>query len=374
MSRQRVLIVGAFPPPMSNVFGGVVTVCRNLVESSLAERFDLVLVDTTQRSNPPPGVARRALYAMRRAFTYVRALVVSRPDAVILFSSVGASLLEKSVMARIARLGRIPTFIFPQGGRLIEIAVASRVQGLWIRWALRGASHFLCQGPAWRRFAVDVVGFAPERAPVVPNWTATNRLLAIGDARAGRFDGHVVQLLFLGWLEEAKGIFELLQACARLTDRYDFRLVIAGRGRAEEAARRHVAEASLSDRVEFAGWVRGDALERLLADSDVLVLPSWAEGLPNAMIEAMAARLAVVVSAVGNVPAVVNDGREALLIPPKSVDALSAAIARLLEDPGLRADVAARGHAFVKEHYAVEPAIAVLSSAIESAIGPVRAA
>lgn len=370
MSKPRVLIVGAFPPPTSNVFGGVVTVCKNLVRSSLSDRFELVLVDTTQRSNPPPGIVRRIAFGIGRAFVYLKTLIASRPDTVILFCSAGGSLLEKSAMARIARLRGIPTFIFPQGGKLIELAAASPTARLWIRWALRGASHFLCQGPAWRRFAVDVIGFAPSRAPLVPNWTATDSLLAIGRGRAPRPAGHVVRLLFLGWLEKEKGIFELLEACSALSDSHEFRLVIAGKGRAEEAARACVERASLSDRVEFAGWVQGEGLERLFAASDVLVLPSWAEGLPNAMIEAMAARLAVIVSAVGNVPDVVEDGREALLVPPRSVEVLRDAIRRVLDDPALLDALADTGHAFVKEHYAVEPAIGVLSRVIETAIEP----
>lgn len=362
------LIVGAFPPANLQVFGGVVTTCRSLVASSFADKFDLVLLDSTQRSNPPPGLLQRAGFAVSRVVAYIKALVVSRPDAVILFCSVGGSLVEKGGMAALARVLGIRSFIFPQGGRLMDIAASSKIHRFWICRALKGATHFLCQGPAWHRFAVDVVDFPPDRAPVVPNWTATGDLLAIGSARVHRVSSEVNQLLFVGWLEQEKGVFELLDACSKLSATHPFRLVLVGGGNAESEAKSYVRNAALSDVVQFAGWVPQQDLNDLFAESDIFVLPSWAEGLPNSMIEAMATGLAVVVSAVGNVPDVVTDGREALLVPPRSAAELENAIRRLLDDPALRQSLAARGHALVKAEYAVEGAVQILAQVVESAV------
>lgn len=368
LHKSRILIVGAFPPIENKIFGGVVTSCKALVNSSFSHKFELILIDSTQISNPPPSLLKRAVLAGFRFIYFCKQITTLRPDAVILFAALGASIVEKGVMAWFSRLFGIPVLFFPRGAELIDIAASSIIQRLWIRWACRGATYFLCQGPAWQRFALEIIGFDLVHAPVVPNWTATNNLLAIGKRREKKKLGHITQLLFLGWLEKEKGIFELLQACSVLAAAYSFRLTIAGRGHAEDDARKFIQQSDLSSSIQFVGWVQGEALEQLLADSDVLILPSWAEGLPNAMIEAMAAGLAVVVSAVGNVPDIVTDGQEALLVLPKRVDLLQRAIQRLLEDPDLREAIAARGHAFVEKHYAVEPAIEVLSKVIMAAI------
>lgn len=368
LKRPKVLVVGAFPPPGRKVFGGMVTSCQALVESSFSSRFELVLVDSTQVSNPAPPFIPRAILAVRRFAVFLTQLVRQRPDAVVLFTALGASVIEKGAMAWVARLFGVPALVFPRGAGLIDIAAKSNLQRSWIRCALRGATHFLCQGPAWQRFAVDVIGFSPSRAPIVPNWTASEHLLAIGRNRLSPGGRQTIRILFLGWLEREKGIFELLQACAALSDSYAFELTIAGRGRAEETAVDCVRRSPLSGRTQFVGWVGAAERDRLLGASDVLILPSWAEGLPNAMIEAMAAGLAVVVSAVGNVPDVVTDESEALLVPPQNVAALQAAIQRLLDDRVLLVALAARGHAFVNRFYAVEPAVKALSDAIDSAI------
>jgi len=120
--------------------------------------------------------------------------------------------------------------------------------------------------------------------------------------------------------------------------------------------------------VEFAGWVLDAEKEALLRCADILVLPSWAEGFPNAIIEAMAAKVAVVVTAVGNVPDLIHDGQEAMLVPPKDVEALRCAIELLLEDSAFRWKVAEQGHAFACENFSVDKGVARLTEVIQSAI------
>jgi glycosyltransferase involved in cell wall biosynthesis len=368
MIKKKILIVGAFPPPERKIFGGLVTSCQSLLDSSFVRHFKLLPVDSTQISNPPPGVVLRGLLSLRRFQIFLWKLIFERPQAVILFTAVGASVLEKGMMAWFSRILKIPVLLFPRGAGLISTVADSNFQRIWVSVSLKGATHFLCQGPAWQRFASEVLAFPLDRAPIIPNWTATNRLLTIGEQRASTSAAHIPQLLFLGWLEREKGIFELLEACQALSPLYSFRLVIAGRGHAEADARALVENMDLANVVDFSGWVQGEALDALFSASDILVLPSWAEGLPNAMIEAMAAKLAVVVSAVGNVPDLITDGQEALLVPPKDVQMLKEAIKRLLVDKAFYEELAERGHAFARDNFAVESAVEKLVVIVEMAI------
>ncbi len=181
--RPRILFVGAFPPPGREIFGGAVTSCRVLLESSFPERADLILLDSTQISNPPPGFAVRLLLAARRFLTYLIQFERKRPDAVLLFTAAGASVVEKGAMAWYARFRGVPALISLRGGPVLDASNKSRFTRAWVRLALRGARTILCQGRAWQRFAVDVLGFQAEHAPIVPNWTATPALLAIGRSR-----------------------------------------------------------------------------------------------------------------------------------------------------------------------------------------------
>lgn len=364
----KVMIVGGFPSSTSKIFGGIVTSCKLLLDSSLKEHFSLVLIDTTQVSNPPPKLLVRLRLAISRFFYFVKQVWIVRPQAVLLFTSKGASLAEKGTMAWVARFLGVPSLIFPRGGGLMVDAKRNKWQSFWIRSALRGADFFLCQGPAWQRFASEEIGFAPDRVILVPNWTASSDLLKIGHDRVPKDSRNDLRLLFVGWLEKEKGIFDLLEACAHLARPQKFRLTIAGRGKAEDEARKYVLEHGLSETVDFAGWVEGGALLNLYQESDVFVLPSWSEGLPNAMIESMAAGLAVIVSSVGNIPDVIRDEQEALLVPAKDVNALTSAIQRVITSSELRCDLSKRGHDFAAANYAVEPAVQRLSNALNLAI------
>jgi glycosyltransferase involved in cell wall biosynthesis len=366
--KNKLLIVGAFPPPDSKIFGGIVTTCRVLSESSLRDNFHLVLIDSTQISNPPPSLGVRLLLASKRLIIFTISLYSARPDAVLLFASVGASVLEKGAMAWLSRMKSIPTFLFPRGGELIETVNSSPVQKLWVKGAMCGATHLLCQGPAWQRFATNVLGFANSNAPIIKNWSATTSLLELGITRNMSARHHMPTLLFLGWLEKEKGILELLEACHDTSKKYQFKLVIAGRGHAEQEARAFVTANNLQDIVEFVGWAQGADKEALLRNTDIFVLPSWAEGFPNAIIEAMAAKVAVIVTTVGNIPDLITDRQEALLVPPKDSLTLGRAIEVLLKDVEFRNGLAERGHVFAFENFSAEKVVAQLTLTIEQAI------
>lgn len=358
----RILFVGAFPPEDAQIFGGMVSSCRALMRSSFPTRAQVIPVDTTQIAHPPPGLLKRLVLAGRRAVDYVVKLERERPDAVILFTAAGASVLEKGVLSWYARLRGVPALLFPRGGPVMDACRKSRFTRAWTRWALRGANVVLCQGPAWQDFVVDLLGIDRRNAPIIPNWTATTALLEIGAARQGR--PGAPRLLFVGWLDREKGIAELLDACAAIAPVYPFELVLVGEGNMSEPARAFVAANGLDDRVRFRGWLQGDALDSEYAAADIFVLPSWSEGLPNAMIEAMAAGLAVLVSAVGNVPSAIDDQVNGVMVPPRDVAALRDAMVRLIDDPERRAALGAKAHRSAREQFGVETAVDRILAAV----------
>lgn len=366
--KPKLLIVGAFPPEGTNIFGGILTTCRILLQSSFTENFELLTIDSTQISNPPPSFLIRLPFAIKRLFKFIGLLYASSPDAVILFTSVGSSILEKGLMAWISRTKSLPVFLFPRSAGLIDTVNNSQLEKVWIKLCMRGATHILCQGETWQRFATTL-NYPISHSPIIKNWSATTTLLDIGNSR--RFVDYptIPTILFLGWLEREKGIFELLEACRGLFSKgLKFKLIIAGRGHAELMSKSFVDSNNLQGDVEFVRWVQGVEKEALLKTADILVLPSWAEGFPNAIIEAMATKVAVIVSSVGNIPDIITDRQEAILVPPKSRQALQSAIEELLKDTGLRREIAERGYVFARENFSVEIGIAKLTSVIKEAI------
>lgn len=181
----------------------------------------------------------------------------------------------------------------------------------------------------WRDFYVQSVGLDPRRIVILSNPVA---IPAAVPERAGRAQ---VQLLFLGRISGHKGAFDLLRAYAALPQalRSRTRLVFAGDGEVE--ALRAQAHA-FGRAVEVHSWIDTTRRDALLASSDIFVLPSYYEGVPMAMLEAMAHGLAVVSTRVGGIPEVIQDQREGLLISPGAPAQLHEALICLIENEDRR--------------------------------------
>ena len=144
-------------------------------------------------------------------------------------------------------------------------------------------------------------------------------------------------------------------------------LTLAGQGSALEEARSWVQSRGLDAHIVFAGWIAGAEKISLYATADIFVLPSYAEGLPNAMIEAMAAGLPVVVTPVGSIPDVIVDNSNGLVVPPRDVPALTNALDYLSKAPEERKRLGSAAHELARERFGVERAAEALAQLIHTA-------
>lgn len=170
------------------------------------------------------------------------------------------------------------------------------------------------------------------------------------DAPNGAGDG----IVEVARLAPVKGQRELIEAVARLDG---VRVTLVGRdlergGDYERELRAFADELGVADRVDFAGY-RADAAE-LMGRAALVVLPSWTEGLPMTLLEAMARRRPVVATPVGGTPEVVADGETGVLVPARDPAALADAIAALLRDPARRRRLGDAGRARVAAQFTLE--------------------
>ena len=141
-----------------------------------------------------------------------------------------------------------------------------------------------------------------------------------------------LRLLFVGRLVSQKGLDVLFRALSKLKDHKDWTLTIAGEGPLKDELARAGQGLKLSDQIVFRGWLERDHLPAVYRDADVFVLPSRDEGMPNAMLEAMAAGLPVIGSRVAGIDEVVVDDETGLLVPPDDAEALANALETVIED------------------------------------------
>lgn len=275
------------------------------------------------------------------------------PDLLHLNVAGRSSTWRKIVLAEVARHLRVPYLIHLHDYDYAKDLARRGSLGRRLTQRLfGGAARVLVLGSRDRATAASLLGVPGERIEVLANGVPDP-----GPPPARDRPGEPVRLLFLGHLDDRKGVPELLQtlATARLRQR-SWQLTMAGGGEVARFARM-VRDLGLTGRVELTGWLSHEGTYELCRKADLFVLPSHAEGLAMSLLEAMAHGLAIVTTPVGAHGETVADGHEALLIPPGDRHTLAEALIRLIDDPRLRARLGAAARArylaqFSSEHVA----------------------
>ena len=222
-------------------------------------------------------------------------------------------------------------------GGILDPRLASRpLVRLMNRW-IRRADTLQCIS-LHTRDRLLAAGYPPERVRMIPN------AVDLGRFRGDRAPGNgAVRVAYVGRLRRVKGVTVLVDAWRALGAGGRARLVIAGEGSLRPELEAQLARLSLRDEVDLAGEIAD--VPALLRRTDVYVQPSFQEGLPNAVLEAMAAGLPIVATRVSGNEDLVADGENGLLVAPGDPAALAAALRRLVDDPDLARRMGERSRA-----------------------------
>jgi glycosyltransferase involved in cell wall biosynthesis len=361
---KTVLFVGSFGDAAAETtIGGQWFACRSLLGSPLSGHVRWILLDSTMETLPPPRMVRRAFLAGKRLCTAFRILLMDPPRAALIFSSANIpSLLEKTLLASLFRKAGVRVVLSLRS----EVVVSNFTLRILLAHACRSADVIICQS---RRAAQALRGH--QNVPsagvvVVPNWIDASSYATIPDLPlvSGRKQPPV--FLYLGWLEPYKGVMDLLAAFERLAAMSpDIRLDICGEGSRSLAVREQIEKTGLGNRVRLLGWVHGADKARVLEKAIALVLPSHTEGMPNAVLEAMASGRPVIATRVGGVPELVEDGRTGLLVQAGDIGALARAMEWMAEHPSEAREMGRLGRRHVLERHDVRETWQAVAQALE---------
>ncbi len=288
---------------------------------------------------------------LRATVTMIVLKGIRRVDVVHINMSYRGSTIRKGIIVWLCDFMRIPIVLHLHTCEYQEFyqRLPHIIQGC-VRGVFQRADHILVLGRVWEAFLVEELGISKRNISVLYNAAPGPAQLP---SRHSRRDRKHIRLLFLGQLGARKGVPELLQALSLIPPlSVTWTITMAGDGDIGWA-RKLAREYGILDSVTFTGWLDPAQVRDTLESSDVLILPSHAEGFPMAIVEAFAHGVAVISSPVGSIPEIVADKENGLLVSASDVDALEGAIESMCVDGELRETLALAGRSTWESRLAI---------------------
>jgi glycosyltransferase involved in cell wall biosynthesis len=277
-------------------------------------------------------------------------------------------MIHSNIIGRIVgRLAGVPTIIVSRRSDRNGGEIYTKLN----RWLVNWSDGIIAVSESTRQAELAETGIAPERVETIPNGldaSAFNDLPSAADRQVLRTSLGITpdQILIgsVGRLTAAKGYPDLVRAFQIVTQEIPQAcLIIVGKGKLEAELKGLAVELGISEKVQFTG-VCSD-IPKLLNAFDLFAFSSHWEGMPNALMEAMAAGLPCVATRVSAAPELIDDGVHGLLVPPQAPAQLANGILKLLDDAPLRKRLAVAGRERIQTEFTLEKTAAQTTALYE---------
>lgn len=341
--------------PNKAVKGGIASVVNGYRGSVLEEHYRITYIESYQDGSKWSKLAK----ALKAYLAFFRLLRRDTPDLVHVHSSFGPSFYRKMPFILGSAKRGIPIVNHIHGAEFDSFyEKASEAKRRQIKNVYGKCTRLVALSAEWADRLGQIV--SRDRIDILENYCRIPEV----PYDAGR---DKKQILFLGELGERKGCFDIPAILERVKRHYpDVTLVMAGDGEMDRI-KGIFLEKGLLEEVSFPGWVRGRDKERLLEESGIFLFPSYNEGMPMALLEAMAYGLAIVTTSVGGIPQLIQDGVNGFLAAPGDTVALAAAIERLLKDDACLTACGRAARASAESEYSLERHLSRLEAVYERA-------
>lgn len=322
--------------------GGMNSVIDQLMEHQWGEAFQFSYLATHVTGNP----IKKTLFFFRAYFKLVYLLKKNTFDIIHIHMSYKGSFYRKYYVAKLCKKNKKKVIVHLHGSEFKDFynngdeKLKRRIRELF-----SNVDYSIVLGNDWKDFIKQI---APNSKVSV-----INNAVKIPDITE-KEENKIPTLLFLGALIKRKGVEDLFEAInkIKMCGSNHIKVLIAGSGVEENALKEYVIKHSLQDMVEFLGWVNNEQKIRLLLKSDVLVLPSYNEGLPIAILEALSYGLPVISTNVGSIAEAVVDDYNGYLFTPGAVEQLGTYIKKIVQDRNLLSELSYNSRTIAKAKFA----------------------
>ncbi|MCD8237350.1 MAG: glycosyltransferase family 4 protein [Prevotellaceae bacterium] len=338
------------------VKGGIAAVVNGYRGSRLEKDYNIIYVESYKDG----GKLTKTFKAISGYFHFAKVLLIDKPDLIHIHSSFGPSFYRKMPFIYMASWAKKPIINHIHGADFDEFYVnANDKKKQQIKKVYGKCSVLIALSDEWKDRLSQIV--PADKITVIENYSILHE-----DAltqRLNRASNNTV--LFLGELGKRKGCYDIPAVVAEVVKQVPgVKFVLAGAGSAEDEAaiKKLCEEKGIASRVEFPGWVRGEQKDKLLREADVFFLPSYNEGMPMSVLDAMGYGLPIVSTNVGGIPKIVHDGENGYCCEPGNVDQFAASIVHILDEDTRQKEMGRQSFEIVEKKYSLEFHLRLLES------------
>ncbi|MFC1853553.1 glycosyltransferase [candidate division CSSED10-310 bacterium] len=316
-----------------------------MLGTALHENSGIASVENLILAHAPPGVTihhiathiqdafQRKLFIFSQSImSLLKELITTEVDLVHIHLSEKGSVVRKLILLAFVFLFRIPVVIHAHGGKFHDFYDS---MPLWVKKALgfffRQCSGWIALSASWKNYYVRTLQLNENKVKILHNPVNIPKRIVRPEQTLK------IKILYLGRISHRKGAFDLIEAYSALPEnnRVNSELIIAGDCELIKAQQK-IDSLKLNHKITLPGWVSGKQKHDLFETAHIFVLPSYNEGLPMAVLEAMAMGLPVISTPVGGISELISSGQHGILVAPGNVELLSKALQELIENRSLR--------------------------------------
>jgi len=348
--KKDLLILG--PNPFNkniNHAGGQLTAVTNLIRYLDSIKSSYTIIDTFRSTFPPPSTISKLRDSWYKYLELKRVLKKFDFRGAVVFASYGFGYWEKILFSIIIENSGLKTLFFIRSGHFMQSVKDKNYRVPIKRFLMNRVSYIGHQGGDWQEF-YNLMGIKQEKLIKILNWIEINNFDKQFDKNK---TNNRVAFIYIGWIVEEKGVNELLDVILENRSLNQFDFIFVGGGTLLEEMKQKTQNANRKN-IKFTGWLKHNEVELYLKKSDVLILPSHAEGFPNVILEALNYGLPIISTDVGAISESVIDNYNGFLIKPKDKEKLLSSILKLGKFEQLRESFSINSKKILLENHSIE--------------------
>lgn len=327
--------------PSFTAKGGITSVVNGYKGTEIENKYHIHYIETYCDGNK----LQKLLKALKSYIKFIKELIVFSPDIIHVHSSFGASFYRKLPFIHLASLFKIPVVNHNHGSAIGELYIdANRFKRWLVEKTFDKCQCIIVLSKEWAE-KIKCIKMT-TKIEVVENYSM------VYEQSKKKINNKTI--LYLGFITQLKGCFDIPRIAEKVKNKCaDFKFILAGSGLVDEL-KNELEEKKLINYFDFPGWVINEEKYELLRVADLFLLPSYSEGMPMSILEAMGYGLPIVASDVGGIPQLVKAGKNGFLEKPGDVDSFANAIVELLKDDEKRYKMGENSRKIAESNYSVE--------------------